>query len=68
LLNEKKYMGGKQGLTCANGKCGYLLQGAADRIKFPGGGDGSGEFAHRKPKPNEISVYVELFSKAPVHL
>jgi hypothetical protein len=27
-------MGVKQGLTCANGKCGYVLEGATDRIKF----------------------------------
>jgi hypothetical protein len=51
-------MGGKQGLTCANGKCEYLLEGAADRIIFltkgklkKKGGD-LGEFAHRKPKSN----------------
>jgi hypothetical protein len=53
-------MGGKQGLTCANGKCGYLLEGSADRIKFPDKRKikkkkklvDLGECAQRKPKLN----------------
>jgi hypothetical protein len=49
-------MGGKQVLTCHNGKCVYLFEGAADWILFPdklgGGGGDSGEYFHRKPKPN----------------
>jgi hypothetical protein len=53
-----KIMGGKQGLTCANGKCEYLLEGSADRIKFPDKRKIKkklvhlGECAQRKPKLN----------------